>query len=84
MAKKETFSKLAQILSDQLKVDIDFIKEESILKDDLGADSLDTAEIAMIIKEQFNYDLSEEEIKKIKTVNDIIKCIEENSLKKGL
>jgi len=44
---------------------------------DLGADSLDMAEIVMAIEEKFNIEIPDEESEKIKTVEDMVKTIEE-------
>ena len=66
------YTKICDLLSKQLGVAVGSITEESRLAADLGADSLDTAELAMIINDDFSYDLSEEEMKNIKTVKDIV------------
>ena len=75
MNENQIFIKIKQILSKQLSVDIDSIKMESNISSDLGADSLDTAEIAMVIKDDFDYDLSDDEMLKIKTVKDIVEIL---------
>ena len=76
MDRSELFDKLADILVDQLSIKKESISETSSIAGDLGADSLDTAEIAMVIKDKFEYDLTNEELAKIKTIKDIIDCIE--------
>ena len=48
---------------------------ESSLANDLGADSLDTAEIAMAINEAFGYDPNEQEMSTIKTVKDVVSIL---------
>lgn len=71
----KVFHRVASILSKQLSIDVAKIEEEALISSDLGADSLDTAEIAMMIKDDFNYDLNDQEIAKIKTVRDIIEIL---------
>ena len=78
MDRKEIYEKLRVILSTQLSIEIDKIETSSLIARDLGADSLDTAEIAMAIHEEFGYDMSDEDVKKIKTVGDILDCLEVN------
>jgi len=53
------------------------IKSEAFFVKDLGADSLDMAEIVMAIEEKFNIEIPDEESEKIKTVEDMVKTIEE-------
>jgi acyl carrier protein len=67
-----SFNQIAAILSDQLKVPIEKVTLYSNISQDLGADSLDIAEIAMLIKDNFDHDLTDEEIGSIKTVNDLV------------
>lgn len=55
------------------------VKKEEVTKDtslsDLEVDSLDLIEIVMSLEMQFNICLDDEEIKQIKTVNDIVELI---------
>lgn len=71
MTRDELVTKLKDVLSKQLSVEIDKITEDSLIADDLGADSLDTAEIAMEIKEVFGHDLTDEEMTQVKSVKNI-------------
>ena len=52
------------------------VLEDSNLKDDLGADSLDAVEIIMDIEDEFNIQIDDSEAENIKTVGDIVKYIE--------
>ncbi len=71
MPNKRILEKLKVILARELRVDADKISEASVLTSDLGADSLDLAEIALVIKEEFQYDMSDQDIQKIQTVSDM-------------
>ena len=44
--------------------------------EDLGADSLDVAELALELEKEFGVSIPEEEAAQIKTVVDAIRCIE--------
>lgn len=79
----EVSYKLKEILANQLNVPIENIKEGSLLANDLGADSLDIAEIALMIKEKFQYDLSDDEMKEIKTVSDVVEVLSLGLAKKN-
>ena len=78
------FQKVATMIAGQLSMDISQITENSALRTDLGADSLDLAEIALMIKEQFLYDLSDDEMRKINTVGDICEILTTVSVKKEI
>lgn len=70
-------SKIKNILQEQLNVDADYIKNESTLVEDLGADSLDIVEIIMTLEETFDIEISDEDIKEhhIDTVNSVIDLV---------
>ncbi|MBI4040435.1 MAG: acyl carrier protein [Deltaproteobacteria bacterium] len=71
--------KVKGIISDQLGVDMAQVKSSSSLIDDLGADSLDIVELVMAMEEEFGLEIPDEEAEKIKTVNDVVKYINEKS-----
>ena len=48
----------------------------SIVSNDLGADSLDTVELIMEFEKEFNIQIPDEEAEKIQTVGEAIKYIE--------
>ena len=70
------FEKVKNIICKELKLDPSKVTEESSLKDDLGADSLDAVEIIMDIEDEFNIQIDDTEAENIKTVKDIVKYIE--------
>ena len=49
----------------------------STFVDDLGADSLDIVELIMAFEEEFNIEIPDEKAEKIKTVEDVVKYIED-------
>ena len=69
--------KLIELISEQLELDKNVIKETSSFTDDLGAGSLDMIDLAMSIEDEFEIELSDDKIEKIKTVGDLAKFIEE-------
>ena len=54
-----------------------FVTLESTFIDDLGADSLDVFQIIMGLEEEFDIEIPDDQVEKIKTVGDIVKFIEE-------
>ena len=71
------FEKIKKIISEQLEVDQSIISEGSSLTGDLGADSLDLVDLAMSIEDEFDIELSDEALEKIKTVGDLVSYIED-------
>ncbi|WP_414043352.1 acyl carrier protein [Macrococcus animalis] len=72
----ENFDKVKDIIVDRLGVDADKVTAEASFKDDLGADSLDIAELVMELEDQFGMEIPDEEAEKINTVGDAVKYIE--------
>lgn len=72
------FDKIKKILVDQLDADEDAVTMEASIADDLGADSLDFADIVMSIEEEFDIEVPDDQFQNIKTVGDAVKYIEDN------
>lgn len=72
------FEKLRKMICDQLELDEEKITLETNLRDDLDADSLDLVDLVMSIEDEFEMEVPDEEIEKMKTVADVVKFIEEN------
>lgn len=70
------FEKIKTILVDQLDVDGDTITMDSIVIDDLGADSLDVVDMVMSMEEEFDVEIPDEDIENLKTVGDLVHYIE--------
>ncbi len=67
-----------EILSKQLRVDINSITEETNIVDDLGADSLDVVEMLMTIEQEYGVIVPDDVIATFKTVGDVARYIENN------
>lgn len=70
--------KMKDILVEQLECDPEDITMESLLVDDLGADSLDAIDIVMSVEDTFKVEVPDENIEKIETVGDIVNYIEDH------
>ena len=71
------FEKIKKIISEQLEVDQSIITDGASITGDLGADSLDLVDLAMSIEDEFDIELSDEALDKIKTVGDLVTYIED-------
>ena len=72
------FEKVWAIICDQLDLEEDKITMDSAIIDDLGADSLDVVDLVMSFEEEFDIEIPDEMIEDIKTVGDIVKCVEDH------
>ena len=71
------FEKIKKIISEQLEVDQSIISEGSSITGELGADSLDLVDLAMSIEDEFDIELSDDALEKIKSVGDLVTYIED-------
>jgi acyl carrier protein len=69
------FEEIQDIIADKLSVDKGDVKMDSSFIDDLGADSLDLADLVMAIEEQYEVDFSNEDTDQFKTVGDVVGAI---------
>jgi acyl carrier protein len=72
------FEKLQSVVADQLDVEPEKVTLEANIAEDLGADSLDIVDLVMAIEEEFDMEIPDDAVEKIKTVGDIVNYIESN------
>ena len=68
--------KLSKIIADQLGMEQSKITQDTSLKDDLQADSLDIVEIIMSIEDEFGIQVDDDDALAFKTVGDVVEYIE--------
>ncbi len=66
---------LKNILVEQLQVNSEDVTPSAVLMGDLGADSLDMAELCLQCEEAFGTQFSDSEVVKVKTVQDMVDLI---------
>lgn len=71
--------KIKAILSEQFSVEEDTITADTLLEDDLGADSLDVVDLLMTIEDDFEVEIPDEEVENIKTVGALVEYIESHA-----
>lgn len=67
--------RVKKIVAEQLGVKEEEITHEASFVDDLGADSLDTVELAMALEEEFETEIPDEDAEKIVTIQNAIDYI---------
>jgi len=70
------FEKVRNIIAKQLELDAESITMESRLIEDLKADSLDVVELIMDLEQEFDIEIPDEELPKVRTVSDIVNYVE--------
>jgi len=76
MERTDIEKKVQDILVDKLGLDASEVKPEANLKDDLGADSLDEAELIMETEKEFGIGITDDEAEQVKTVADLCDLVE--------
>ena len=75
MTEKEICVRIVTII--QERQGEDFVVTESLsLKDDLDADSVDLMEFILTLEDEFNIEISDEEIDQLQSVGDVVKIIQ--------
>jgi len=70
------FEKIREIISKHLEYPAGQIGPETRFVEDLGADSLDIAELITELEEIYGFLVTEEYTQDIKTVTDLVKAVE--------
>ncbi len=70
--------RVKKIVIEQLGVKEDEVTLEASFVDDLGADSLDTVELVMLLEEEFDTEIPDDEAEKINTVSAAVDYIKAN------
>ena len=75
MDPKELESNLIKVVAKKLNIEEKNVSTASRFQEDLGADSLDIAELLMEIEEEFGVNIADDEADRLKTVGDAISFI---------
>ncbi|MBN1829571.1 MAG: acyl carrier protein [Deltaproteobacteria bacterium] len=67
--------RVKKLIIEQLNVTAEECLPAASFIDDLGADSLDIVELVMAMEDNFNIEISDEDLAKIKTVQDAVEYI---------
>lgn len=72
--------KIRIMIAEQLGIDVEEVKAESSLQDDLNADSLDLFELVVSLEEEYGIEIPSGDLEKVETVNDIVEYLEAKGL----
>ena len=72
----DTMQMLTELIAEHLGVDASEITVETSFAEDLGADSLDVAEIAIAVEDRLGITLDDSELDRIRTVGQAVEMLE--------
>ncbi|QRN86903.1 acyl carrier protein [Clostridia bacterium] len=67
--------RVKEILAEELSLELDEIKDDSDIREDLGADSLDMVQLVMSLEDEFDLEIENDEIQSVTTVEGIVEFI---------
>ena len=70
---------IKKILAEQFSMSEDDINMDTSFTEDIGADSLDLVELVMALEQEFDIEIDDEEVEKIKTVGDAVRYIKDKA-----
>ena len=75
MSQEEIFGILKKALVELFEMDESKIKPQTLIYEDLQIDSIDAIDLIDYIKRQTGYRLMPEDLKNVKTLDDIVKAV---------
>jgi acyl carrier protein len=76
---QEILAGLAEIIDEIAGVPADEVSPDKTFVDDLDIDSLSMVEIAVAAQDKFGVEIPDEQLKDLKTVQDVINFVSKNS-----
>lgn len=72
MTRDTIAARARELVAAHLDIDPAKVTEDASFVDDLGADSLDVVEIAMILEEEYDLEISDDDVEAVKVFKDAI------------
>lgn len=69
--------RILEMIAAQFTMDIASLNPKMDFRDDLNADSIDLVELIMTMEDEFGIQVSDDDIKKLNTIEDVIDYVEE-------
>lgn len=75
----QIFEKIRDLLAEQLDIPADSITPESDIIDDLEADSLTELDMVMTLEDEFDIEIPDEDVEKLRTVGSVVSYVEDHT-----
>ena len=76
MEREEIIKTVNNFLVEEIEIEENLLKEEALLKEDLGIDSLDFVDIVVIVEKNFGFKIKPEEMTGVTTLRQFCDYIE--------
>jgi acyl carrier protein len=76
MTREELIRTSNQFLIEEIEIDESLLKEDALLKEDLGIDSLDFVDIVVLVERNFGFKINAEEMAGVRTLGNFYDYIE--------
>ena len=73
--RSDVSERVKAILVELLGVKASEVKDDAEIEEDLGADSLEVSQLAMLVEEEFEIYLTDDSVEKLVTVGDLIDLV---------
>ncbi|EJN94858.1 acyl carrier protein [Streptococcus ratti] len=77
MTNGEIFARLSALIKQQLHDERLKVGKETVFHDDLGMDSIALVEFIITLEDEFNLDISDEDVEDIQTVGELTDYLEQ-------
>ena len=67
-----------ELISKTLEIDPKTLKDDTDLSRDLGVESIDLVDLVTAFEDKYNFEIPDNELKNLQTVNDIVSYIEKH------
>ena len=78
MKREEIIEKVNEFLIDEFEIEESALELDAYLINDLGIESLDFVDIVVVIEKDFGFKVKREDIKEVRTLNDMYLYIEKH------
>ena len=75
----QIFEKIRDLLAEQLDVDPAKITMDSDIMSDFEADSLDIVDMVMTLEDEFDIEIPDEDVEKLRTVGSVVSYVEDHT-----
>ena len=75
----QIFEKIRDLLAERLDIPADSITPESDIIDDLEADSLTVLDMVMTLEDEFDIEIPDEDVEKLRTVGSVVSYVEDHT-----
>lgn len=78
MTKDQILARVQEILVESFELDVEAVTPDAHLIDDLDLDSIDAIDLAVELESETGLDVSEEELRQIRVVQDIVDLVHDH------